>query len=94
MRYLDLFSGIGGFALGFNRAGWVFDKHYYSEVDKYAEQIYKRHFPEAIGLGDIRNIRGADLGKVDLVTFGFPCQDLSLAGKRMGLGGGKKRFVL
>ena len=66
MNYLDLFSGIGGFHKGFCDAGWKFDKVYYSEIDKYADQIYKRHFPEAVGLGDIRNIKG-NLGQIDLI---------------------------
>ena len=88
INYLDLFSGIGGFALGFQRAGWKFEKHYFSEVDKYATKIYKRHFPTAIDLGDIRNIKEG-LGSIDLITFGFPCQDLSIAGKRRGLEGSR-----
>jgi DNA (cytosine-5)-methyltransferase 1 len=89
MNYLDLFSGIGGFALGIQQAGLKFDKHYFSEIDKYATQIYKRHFPNAIELGDIKGIRPEILGKIDLITFGFPCQDLSIAGKRKGLGGAR-----
>lgn len=89
MIYLDLFSGIGGFHLGILQAGVKIDKCYFSEVDKYATQIYKKHFPDSIELGDIRNIKPEELGKVDLVTFGFPCQDLSIAGKRAGLGGSR-----
>ncbi|MFA5037444.1 MAG: DNA (cytosine-5-)-methyltransferase [Candidatus Izemoplasmatales bacterium] len=61
--------------------------HYFSEIDKYAIQIYKRHFPEAIGLGSIVDIDPDKLGRIDLITFGFPCQDLSIAGKRAGLQG-------
>jgi DNA (cytosine-5)-methyltransferase 1 len=89
LNYLDLFSGIGGFTLGIIQAGIEFDKHYYSEVDKYANQIYEKHFPEAVGLGNIRNIKTEGLGKIDLITFGFPCQDLSIAGKREGIRGGR-----
>lgn len=89
MIYLDLFSGVGGFAEGFRRAGWVFTKHYYSEIDKYAQKIYQKHFPEAIALGDVSRIDGTKLGKVSLITFGFPCQDLSIAGKRKGLEGSR-----
>lgn len=89
MNYLDLFSGIGGFSLGFQQAGWKFDKHYFSEIDKHATKIYKKHFPNAVELGDIKGIRGETLGKIDLITFGFPCQDLSIAGKRAGLGGSR-----
>lgn len=89
INYVDLFSGINGFALGIQQAGIKFKKHYFSEIDKHAIQITKRHFPNAIELGDINGIKPETLGKIDLVTFGFPCQDLSIAGKRAGLGGAR-----
>ncbi len=54
--YLDLFSGIGGFALGAKWAGLEFDGHYFSEVDKYASEVYQRRFPGATALGDVRKI--------------------------------------
>lgn len=53
MRYLDLFSGIGGFALGAWWAGRHFEEHYFSEIDPYCVELYQRRFPEAIPLGDI-----------------------------------------
>ena len=87
--YLDGFSGIGGFALGILQAGIKFKKHYFSEIDKYATKIYKKHFPDAVELGSVTEVDGTKLGKVDLLTFGFPCQDLSVAGKRAGLGGSR-----
>lgn len=89
MKYfLDLFSGIGGFALGAYWAGLRFDGHYFSEVDNYAIRVYQQRFPDAIGLGDIRKIRGQDLPKGDWITCGgFPCQDISVAGKGAGLAG-------
>jgi DNA (cytosine-5)-methyltransferase 1 len=88
LNYLDLFSGIGGFALGAVWAGIEFDSHYFSEVDEYAISVYKKRFPEAIGLGDIRNIKGCDLPKGEwLLSGGFPCQDISVAGKGAGLEG-------
>src|SRR3990167_2034992 len=89
ITHLDLFSGICGFHLGIVQAGIKIDKCYFSEIDKYATQIYKKHFPGSIELGDVRNIKGNELGKVDLITFGFPCQDLSVAGKRAGLDGAR-----
>jgi DNA (cytosine-5)-methyltransferase 1 len=89
MNYLDLFSGIGGFHLGILQAGVKIDKCYFSEIDKYATQIYKRHFPDAVELGDIKGIKPETLGKIDLITFGFPCQDLSIAGKRAGIRGAR-----
>lgn len=87
MRYIDLFSGIGGFALGLRQAGIEFEEHWFSEIDKNAINIYKKHFPNAKELGDVRAIRDFFGIKADIITFGFPCQDLSVAGKRRGLAG-------
>ena len=85
MNHLDLFSGIGGFSLGIRQAGiepsWIG----YSEIDKYANNIFRRHFSEAEKLGGIESIQPRDLPRLDLVTFGFPCQDISIAGNRGGL---------
>lgn len=89
MNYLDLFSGIGGFSLGLQKSGVVFDKHYFSEVDKNATKIYRKHFPEAVELGSITGIQPGELGKIDIITFGFPCQDLSSSGKRKGITGSR-----
>ena len=83
--HLDLFSGIGGFSLGLREAGvhpkWVG----FSDIDKYANETYQRRFPDAEKIGPIENVlRRAERGelpKIDLVTFGFPCQDLSIAGR-------------
>ena len=85
MNLLDLFSGIGGFHLGLEQSGFEFDWIGYSEINKYANELYKRRFPDAEQLGDIKSIRSKDLPEIDIVTFGFPCQDLSIAGKRGGL---------
>lgn len=93
--HIDLFSGIGGFALGFQKAGLNFKEHFFSEIDKNAINIYKNHFPEAKELGDVTTIRDfSDLrracaGKIVIITFGFPCQDLSVAGKGAGLAGAR-----
>jgi DNA (cytosine-5)-methyltransferase 1 len=85
--YLDLFSGIGGFALGAYWAGLRFEDHYFSEVDDYAVRLYQKRFPRAKPLGDIRSINYADLPKGEwLATGGFPCQPHSSAGKRRGAG--------
>lgn len=90
---VDLFSGIGGFAEGFRRAGVEFKYHAFSEIAPGPTSIYKKHFPEAEELGDVTAIRDFSgikkrQGGVPLViTAGFPCQDLSIAGKRRGLDG-------
>ena len=85
MNHLDLFSGIGGFSLAIQRVGIEHGWHGYSEIDTYANDIFRRHFSEAEKLGRIESIQPGDLPRLDLVTFGFPCQDLSIAGKRGGL---------
>jgi len=90
ITYLDLFSGIGGFALGLQKAGVKIKKHYFSEIDTYATAVYKNHFPNAIGLGDVKAIKSfRKLGNIDIITFGFPCQDLSIAGKGVGFNGSR-----
>lgn len=68
--YLDLFSGIGGFALGAYWAGMRFEKHYFSEVEPYAVELYQKRFPEAIPLGDIRGI-DCDLLCLDTIRQGI-----------------------
>lgn len=93
MKIIDLFSGIGGFSLGFKRAGYQFTEHYFSEIDKHAIANYKNNFPNAKYIGDITSIRPTDLAGADIITFGSPCQDFSLAGKRAGLKGKKSSLI-
>lgn len=123
--YIDQYAGVGGFARGLMKAGFVFKKHYFSEIDKYASALYQAQFPDAIELGDIRLYKTSKIDlpmdllfevyqwilpdapsrritnyerftrlirewrsisdRIDLITFGFPCQDLSIAGQRKGL---------
>jgi DNA (cytosine-5)-methyltransferase 1 len=65
-----------------------FHGHYFSEVDDYAIGIYRKRFPDAVALGDVRNIHGAELPEGEwIITGGFPCQDISVAGKGAGLDG-------
>ena len=83
--FLDLFSGIGGFALAAYWAGLRFDKHYFSEVDDYDIKLYQKRFPEAELLRDIKNVDYSKLPKGEwLVTGGFPCQPHSDAGLKKG----------
>ena len=93
MKIIDLFSGIGGFALGFQRAGYQFTEHYFSEIDKHAIANYKYNFPNATYIGDITTLHGGDFTDIDIITFGSPCQDFSLAGKREGLKGAKSSLI-
>lgn len=93
MKIIDLFSGIGGFSLGFQRAGYEFTEHYFSEIDKHAIANYKNNFPHAKNLGDITTIQPADIAGADIITFGSPCVDFSIAGKRSGLAGEKSNII-
>ena len=81
----SLFSGIVGFEISPQRYGskvlWQ------SEIEPWAVQLLQKRFPDAIQLGDIQNISGFEIPQVDFITFGSPCQDMSVAGKRAGLGG-------
>jgi DNA (cytosine-5)-methyltransferase 1 len=92
MTHLDLFSGIGGFSLGLKR---VFDiKHtYFSEIDKYAIDVYKHNFKNSTYVKSVTDVRGGELPKIDIITFGSPCQDFSLAGKRKGMGGERSSLI-
>jgi len=93
INQLDLFSGIGGFHLGFEKAGYKV-KSYFSEVDKHAIAVYKHKFKNAEYVGSVTDVRGADLPSIDLITFGSPCQDFSLAGKRKGMEGERSSLIL
>jgi len=93
MKIIDLFSGIGGFSLGFQRAGYQFTEHYFSEIDKSAIANYKKNFPNAKYIGDITSVHGGDFTGIDIITFGSPCQDFSLAGRREGLKGNKSSLI-
>ena len=86
MNYLSLFSGIGGFEKGIENSKYNEELKCigFSEVDKYATSIYKRHFPEHKELGDVTKIRTEDLPEFELLVGGFPCQAFSIAGKRRG----------
>ena len=112
MKAISLFSGVGGFELGFDRAG--IDTVLQVEIDETCRSVLERHWPETERIADVRDV-GANLAgtqgrlesgdaarvglrdswrgpvwrreTVDLVYGGFPCQDLSVAGKRAGLGG-------
>lgn len=93
INQLDLFSGIGGFHLGFERAGYKVNS-YFSEIDKYAVAVYKQQFKDSTYVGSVTDVRGADLPTIDLITFGSPCQDFSLAGKRKGMEGERSSLIL
>ena len=93
INQLDLFSGIGGFHLGFEKAGYKVTS-FFSEVDKHAIAVYKQQFKNSTYVGSVTDVRGEDLPRIDLITFGSPCQDFSLAGKRKGMDGDRSSLIL
>jgi|TARA_R110002096_G_C14457210_1_gene712027 DNA (cytosine-5)-methyltransferase 1 len=93
MNLLDLFSGIGGFHLGLERAGFKINS-FNSEINKYANQVYKNNFKNSTYVGSVADVRGSDLPRINAITFGSPCQDFSLAGKQKGMGGERSSLIL
>jgi DNA (cytosine-5)-methyltransferase 1 len=93
MRVLDLFSGIGGFSLGLERTGG-FTTVAFCEVAEYPRRVLAKHWPGVPIYHDVRELSRAKLAAdgladVDVICGGFPCQDLSFAGKRAGLEGAR-----
>lgn len=84
LKVLDLFSGIGGFSLGLERTGG-FETVAFCEIDPHATKVLNKHWPNVQVFNDVRTIDYD--GTVDVITGGFPCQDLSIAGKKKGLQG-------
>lgn len=96
---VDLFSGIGGFAYGLKAAGYTITHHYFSEIDKHAIANYKYNFKNAQYIGSVTDVCGNDIRKKHpnakiVITFGSPCQDFSLAGKRKGMEGKRSSLIL
>jgi DNA (cytosine-5)-methyltransferase 1 len=79
----SLFAGIGGFDLAAERVG--FEVRWQVEIDDYCNRVLEKHWPHVRRYGDVRNVR--DLEAVDIVCGGFPCQDISVAGKGEGIDG-------
>jgi DNA (cytosine-5)-methyltransferase 1 len=91
MKVLSLFSGVGGFDMGLENAGM--ETVFQCEWDKHANSILHRHWPDVPKWDDVSTLTGkhilANAPVVDVVAWGSPCQDLSVAGKRAGLEGGR-----
>jgi DNA (cytosine-5)-methyltransferase 1 len=80
MKVLDLFSGIGGFSLGLERAGM--ETVAFCEIDPFCQKVLKKHWPDVPIFEDVRELDYD--GPVDLICGGYPCQPFSTAGKRKG----------
>lgn len=85
LTFGSLFAGIGGFDLGFERAG--FECRWQVEIDEYATKILEKHWPKVHREKDIRECNASNLERVDCIIGGFPCQDISYAGRGAGLAG-------
>lgn len=87
LQVLSLFSGIGAYEKALTKINVDYQVIYYSEIDKYASKVYSviHNIPEEFNLGDITTVNEKELPDFDLVTYSFPCQDISLAGKQKGL---------
>lgn len=85
MTVTSLFTGIGGFDLAFQRAG--FDLLAQVEIEPFARRVLARHWPDVPKHDDVRKVGAGNLTRPDVLVGGFPCQDLSVAGKREGIGG-------
>jgi len=83
----SLFAGIGGFDLAARWLGWR--TLWYSEIDPYASAVMKKRFPDAVNHGDVTQLRGSHVARVEVLCGGFPCQDISLAGKGAGIEGSR-----
>ena len=93
LRVLDLFSGIGGFSLGLERTGG-FETVAFCEIEDFPRRVLAKHWPEVPCYDDVRTLTAVVLRRdgiaVDVITGGFPCQDLSVAGKQRGIGEGTR----
>ncbi|MGL4201303.1 MAG: DNA cytosine methyltransferase [Enterobacter roggenkampii] len=88
MRYLSLFSGIEAASVAWEPLGW--EPVAFCEIEKFPCRLLAHRFPDVPNLGDITKIKESDiinLGHIDVVVFGSPCQDLSIGGKQKGLAG-------
>lgn len=89
LNHLDLFSGIGGFALGLERTGG-FKTVAFCEIEEAPRKVLKKHWPNVPCFHDVRNLnaeklRANGIEKIDIITGGFPCQDISVAGEQKGI---------
>ena len=92
IRLFSLFAGIGAPEKALERLKIKYELVGYSEIDKYASKCYSSIFniSESLNYGDIKNIEGKNLPDFDLLTWGFPCQDISIAGRQAGIKEGNR----
>ena len=89
LKILDLFSGIGGFSYAAERIVGGFETKQFVEIDSYCQSVLQKNFPNIPIHDDIKTFTGKP-GQFDVFTAGFPCQDLSVAGRQKGIGEGTR----
>jgi len=87
LTFGELFAGIGGFSLGLERAGM--QCRWQVEIDNYARRVLQKHWPDVRRHDDVQTFPPAGDYSVDVICGGFPCQDISVAGKGAGLAGAR-----
>jgi DNA (cytosine-5)-methyltransferase 1 len=87
----EIFAGYGGFGLGFERAG--IRTVWRVEIDRDCQRVLRHHHPDDLLLSDVRECGAHNLPPVDVISFGSPCQDFSVAGKRAGIGGERSGLI-
>ena len=90
IRIGSLFSGIGGFELGLERGIPSSETIWQVEQNLFCQKVLKKHWPKAKIYDDVKNITAHNVEPIDILCGGFPCQDISVAGKQRGIHGGKK----
>ena len=93
MVLLELLSGIGGFSMGLQAAGYSFEKVFFSEIEKHAIANFKYNFPYAEHIGSVTDIAKVGIARPDIITFGSPCQNFSAVGDGTGLRGEASSLV-
>src|SRR3989338_5260233 len=88
IKYFEMFAGVGGIGLGLEG-----ECVGVSEIDKYASQVLKYHYPKVKNYGNCTEIDWRQVPDFNLLTGGSPCQDFSIAGKRRGLAGAKSSLA-
>jgi DNA (cytosine-5)-methyltransferase 1 len=89
LKMLDLFSGIGGFSLAAHWTGQI-ETVAFCEIEPYPQKVLQKHWPDVPIFEDVRTLKGEDVGPVDIISAGFPCQDISTAGRQAGIGEGTR----
>ncbi|MFZ9960367.1 MAG: DNA cytosine methyltransferase, partial [Candidatus Limnocylindrus sp.] len=96
LTFVELFAGVGGLSMGLETAGWKCVGH--AEWDAFPRRVLKHRWPEVPLWGDVSKLNGYDIvkevGPFTMLTFGAPCQDFSIAGRRSGMDGERSVLVL